>query len=270
MLSPNPKIMAHCAINKSSLHVNAADHLIEKLILDPMLVGTKRREKLADLIDKFKDEYGEFTSQQGRFAKDNIRMVAAKQETEGFHWHAKYSIETTEVLGRLACLVLSKILGIGTAERNWKQLKKVKKGDRAKTGIEKTTKQVLIFSQHQMMCGALRRTALSVAGKLWDDNNFASMKMDEYCKDLEARVGDVDKPMIPMRVVRLWQERWEVPARQGGKGHAQLIARMEKKYVGLKLDEMEQGWNIYTIDEVNFTGCHHKISVAGGDKFVRS
>jgi hypothetical protein len=84
MLSPNPKVMAHCAINKSSLHVKAADCLIEKLILDPMLVGTKRREKLVDLIDKFKDEYGEFTSQRGRFAKDNTWMVAAKQETEGF------------------------------------------------------------------------------------------------------------------------------------------------------------------------------------------
>jgi hypothetical protein len=68
-------------------------------------------------------------------------------------------------LGRLACLVLSKILGIGTAERNWKQVKKVKKGDCAKTGVDKTTKQVLIFSQHdQMMRGALRWTALSAAG----------------------------------------------------------------------------------------------------------
>jgi hypothetical protein len=72
MLSPNPKIMAHCAVNKSSLHVDSEDRLIEKLILDPMLVGTKRREKLADLVDKFKDKYGKFTSQQGRFAKDNI------------------------------------------------------------------------------------------------------------------------------------------------------------------------------------------------------
>jgi len=125
-------------------------------------------------------------------------MVAAKQETEGFSWHAKYSIETTEVLGRLACLVLSKILGIGTAERNWKQVKKVKKGDRAKTGVEKTTKQVIIYLQHQMMRGALRRTALSTAGKLlWDENDVASMRMDEYCKDLDARVGDVDEPMIP-------------------------------------------------------------------------
>jgi hypothetical protein len=80
MLSPNPKIMAHCDVNKSSLHVDAADRLIEKLILDPMLVGTTRREKLADLIDKFKDEYGEFTSKRGKFAKDNIWMVAASKK----------------------------------------------------------------------------------------------------------------------------------------------------------------------------------------------
>jgi len=159
------------------------------------------------------------------------------------------------VLGRLACLVLSKILGIGTAERNWKQVKKAKKGDRAKTGVEKTTKQVLIFSQHQMMRGALRRTALSAAGKLGNDTDFASMKMDEYCKDLEAKVGDVDEPMTPTRVVRLWKERWEVPKQLGGEGHVQLLARMERKYVGLKLDEMEKGWNIYTVDQVLFDGC---------------
>jgi len=145
MLSPNPTIMKHCGVNKTSLHADAADRLIEKLILDPVLVGSKRRVELANLIDKFKDEYSEFTIQQGRFGKDNIWLVASKQDTAGFRRHVKYSIETTEVLGRLACLVLSKILGIGTAERNWKQVKKVKKGDHVKTGVEKTTKQVLIF-----------------------------------------------------------------------------------------------------------------------------
>ena len=115
--------MKHCAVNKSSLHADAADRLIEKLILDPVLVGSKRRVELANLIDKFKDEYSEFTTQRGRFGKDNIWLVASKQDTAGFRRHVKYSIETTEVLGRLACLVLSKILGIGTAERNWKQVK---------------------------------------------------------------------------------------------------------------------------------------------------
>ena len=88
--------------------------------------------------------------------------------------------------------------------------------------------------------------------------NFASMKMDKYCKDLEAKVGDVDKPIIPTRVVRLWKERWEVPKRPGGKGHIQLLARMERKYVGLKLDEMEKGWNIYTVDQILFDDCCNK------------
>ena len=87
----------------------------------------------------------------------------------------------------------------------------MKKGDCSKTGGNKTTKQALIYLQHQMMCSILRRTALSVAGKLWDDSDFASMKMNEYCKDLEAQDGDVDEPMQPHRIVMLWQERWEVP-----------------------------------------------------------
>ena len=33
---------------------------------------------------------------------------------------------------------------------------------------------------------------------------------------------------------------------------------MEKKCIGLKLDEMEKGWNIYTIDKVNLTDCRQK------------
>jgi hypothetical protein len=54
----------------------------------------------------------------------------------------KYSIETTAVLGKLACLVLLKILGIGTAEQTWKKVKNTMKGICTKTGIDKTTKLV--------------------------------------------------------------------------------------------------------------------------------
>jgi hypothetical protein len=47
----------------------------------------------------------------------------------------------------LACLVLSKILGIGSAERNWKQVKATNSAQRVNTGIDKTKKQVLIHTQ---------------------------------------------------------------------------------------------------------------------------
>ena len=69
--------------------------------------------------------------------------MAADSETKAYKWHYKYSYHQTKVLGRLACLVLLKILGIGTAERNWKQ-KAVNSGQLVNTTIDRTRKQVLI------------------------------------------------------------------------------------------------------------------------------
>ena len=54
-------------------------------------------------------------------------------------------VSRTKVLGRLACLVLSKILGIGSAERHWKLVKEVKSGQRVKISTEKIDKQVHIY-----------------------------------------------------------------------------------------------------------------------------
>ena len=30
-----------------------------------------------------------------------------------------------------------------------------------------------------------RQNKLSLAGKLWDDNDFERMKMDQYCKEIK-------------------------------------------------------------------------------------
>ncbi len=131
---------------------------------------------------------------------------------------------------------------IGSAERNWKQVKKIKRGDRARTGIDKTAKQVLVYAQYQMLRGKLHKTALSCAGKLWEDTDFDCMKMDAYCWDLQeeaANTNEQNKPIQCVRNVRLWQESWEVPNRYGGKGQKLLEARLEKKYIGLKLNKME-------------------------------
>jgi hypothetical protein len=167
------------------------------------------------------------------------------------------------VLGRLACIVQSKILGIGSAERNWKQVKKIKRGDRARTGIDKTAKQELIYAQSQMLRAKLRKTSLSCAGKLWEDSDFDCMKMDEYCRDLQvdasAALQNDAVECVRIRNVKLWQERWEVPKRYMGKGRTQLEARLEKKYVGLKLREMEGDWRVFTIDMIDLHGCRDKV-----------
>jgi hypothetical protein len=41
--------------------------------------------------------------------------------------------------------------------------------------------------------------------------------MDEYCKDLEVQVGDVDELMQPARIVRMWRERGTIIRGSGGK-----------------------------------------------------
>jgi hypothetical protein len=72
-----------------------------------------------------------------------------------------------------------------------------------KNGIQQKI-QVFIGSQYQMMHGVLHRNSLSAAGKLWDDNNFAFMKIADYCKALEAQGGTIDKPMQLTRLEWLW------------------------------------------------------------------
>ncbi len=52
-----------------------------------------------------------------------------------------------------------------------------------------------------MLHGKLRKTALSCAGKFWEDTDFDCMKMDAYCKDLqeEAANANLQKQPNPMR-----------------------------------------------------------------------
>jgi hypothetical protein len=131
------------------MHNEAAERLITKLILDQSIVGNKWRIARANLIDTFLTKYGDFINKRNFFARDHIWIIAQDPNLKAFRWHQKYSLPVTKVLGWITCLVLSKILGIGTAEQNWKQVKAVKLGQRVNTTMDKTMKQVLVNAQHQ-------------------------------------------------------------------------------------------------------------------------
>ncbi len=166
ILSPNPITMAHAIKNKSLLHDNAAKRLITKLIIDRTKVGNDWRQERAKLIDLFLTEYGDFINKRGSFARDHIWITAAEEDLKAYQWHQRYSLPVTKILGKLACLTLSKILGIGAAEQNWKQIKAVKLGQRVNTTMTKTTKQVLMYAQYQQACAQVKMTNQATAGKL--------------------------------------------------------------------------------------------------------
>ncbi len=49
-----------------------------------------------------------------------------------------------------------------------------------------------------------------------------------------------------------------MPKRYGGKGQKLLEARLEKKYIGLKLNKMAGDWMIFTIDTIELDEYRNK------------
>ena len=140
--SPNPVIIED-AIHAMSTHgadyEEAVEDLVKKLLLDPNLVGDKKRERLAYLIEKFWTDLNHFQNRTGPYNCDHIWISAAREETRAYRWHQRHSLGgRTKSFGSLACLVTSKPGGGGTCERNWKQYKQAKTGKRNKIGGEKT------------------------------------------------------------------------------------------------------------------------------------
>jgi hypothetical protein len=119
---------------------------------------------------------------------------------------------------------------------------------RVNTGVDKTKKQVLISHYQQMHAQASMRK-LSVAGKLWEDADFDSMKMDPFCREIKDSLAAEETTEQPVRVLRLWQERWELE-KLGPQGNSILEARLTKKYQGLKFWDIDNDNKVMTNDVV--------------------
>ena len=151
------------------------------------------------------------------------------------HWHLTWTVPRSTVLGKLACLVLSKILGIGSAERNWKQVKKLKSGDRSNLSMNVTSKITNVYGQYQRMKASSRQEQMSSVGKLWTEEDFHCMKLDVFCGDIAASLEN-DARMATMRIFRNWNERWQNPPHGlGPRGDDFLEERLRTKFLGMKL-----------------------------------
>jgi hypothetical protein len=119
ILSPHPQIMndARERMLDSPIYSDAIKRLIGKLLVPENLTSTAHKECLADMTTKFFDEHKKFVNQTGILNSDTMWYAAGKSDfVVACCWHHTWTLPRTKVLGKLACLVLSKILGIGTAE----------------------------------------------------------------------------------------------------------------------------------------------------------
>ena len=64
-------------------------------------------------------------------------VIAERPGTLAHEWHKTYLVGPRKVLRNLACIMTSKIIGSGSAERQWKIVKSITTGQRANTGTIK-------------------------------------------------------------------------------------------------------------------------------------
>jgi len=94
----------------------------------------------------FWEEYEHFTSKTGPYGGcDHIWVSQDIIQGKSYMWHTKNSIGWTECLGQFACIVTSKSLGIGSAERNWGDVKYAKNNKHSHLFADRTKKQAIIF-----------------------------------------------------------------------------------------------------------------------------
>jgi hypothetical protein len=115
ILSPNPRIMnnARERILHSPIYADTVKCLIGKLLVPDNLSSNERKECLADLTTKFFGKHQKFVNQTGILQSNTMWYAAGKSDfVVECHWHYSWTLSRTKVLGKLSCLVLSKILGI--------------------------------------------------------------------------------------------------------------------------------------------------------------
>ena len=142
MLSIIPEIMADVKERMCGEHRDAAERVITKLYAHDVEADMDKK------IDTFWNEHKDFCNRTGVFAKQNRWNVEDIRKWNSHLWHEKYSLPYTEVLGFIACRVTSKILGIGSAERSWGDVKHLKSNKRSHLSGDKIEKQAILYSRH--------------------------------------------------------------------------------------------------------------------------
>ena len=176
VVSPHPKVHAHAKANQDPEDRLACERLIVKLCMTDYIEGEEKSEReKARLVNKFLEELTDFQNKSGYFKSMSIWYAA--EDTEPHIWHQRYSFLFTEVFGKLAAIVTSKVTGIPNAERWWKEQKRTNDGQRSNLNPEKVKQQAAIAVAHGLEKSAIRNAVKKRTGALLEDKDFECLKI---------------------------------------------------------------------------------------------
>ena len=171
LLSPLPEVHADVKACENTLHAkDALERVARKLFHKDVGQGLERK------ITVLEDELCQFRAKRGPFVKERIWADTTFENNESHVWHQKCSLEQTKVLGEVACIVTSKMLGIGNAERAWRTAKSVMTGQRVNIGSEKAKKAAILNGAAGIELAKLRRINQEKNSEIWTDEDEAFMK----------------------------------------------------------------------------------------------
>lgn len=241
LLSPIPEIYQDASLHMTGSHRTAVDRLLKKMFASEFADDS---DELARIMNTFWDEFELFRSKSGHFGTAYIWNANNNDLSLGKShvWHKKNSYFQTKILGKFACRVCSKIVGMGSAERSWGDVKHLKSAKRSHLSTEAVEKQATIFGSACMEAADLERKKAqeNTSGpyQFWDESDFDA-QFDMLTELKEA-------PKIGTRFIKCYFEEWE--QEHVLKKDDVSKAKFLNKYGGLEFDDLDDLRVHYTID----------------------
>jgi hypothetical protein len=255
VLAVDERIRDHCRANIHYLHKKNCEHLLRKLFMPIDLDPNDESSWMATTFDEFWDEYDQFDNRLGPFGEGRsfIWESLDAKTYQTYKWHKKYSLVQTKWLGRLACRVTSKILGMGNAERSWGFVKQLKDGQRSHLSAEAASKASTIYGAACAERASFKKPPAHLAEVThWEDGDLESLGLSRYGVDLDAIMA----VELSAKVYKCWTEDWEFDILHEGGELNEL--KFLSKYGGLVFQD---GDTMYTGNREKLLFCK-----SGGNK----
>lgn len=142
-------------------HRDAIERVITRMFQHPchFKISGLDTTDMGAIIGTFWEEFKDFQNKSGDFEKKHKWNSPHALQGKSHLWHEMYSLHHTKVLGIVACRSTSKPLGIGPAERSWKDVKFLKSGNSAHIGAERIEKQSILYTTARLNDARIRRDA---------------------------------------------------------------------------------------------------------------
>lgn len=173
--------------------------------------------------------------------RDHIWNSTDVKNGMAYMWHYRNSYRFTKLFGKLACRVTSKILGIGSAERSWGDVKHLKTNKRAHLSGDRVKKQATIFGSSCMEKADLKQSYKESNTKpyqYWSDDDLQNLL------SIVTKGNSVIDTVPIARIFKNWEEDWEEESIF--KKSPVSEARLLEKYGGLTWFDPDNNQVVYS------------------------